>query len=164
MDELLQVSQESAKDDVPVERARGANDTPGAAEGEQVVDECAEATAGLGQVGDVLAALVRQLGGIVFGEESAKCLEGPQRLLEVVRDDVGEFLQLLVGMAELDVGLLQFAGAADDGAGELISFSNVSGRTARADDGSVRILDGARADPDLPDLAVRGDPGGFDGA
>src|SRR5205807_240526 len=83
VDELLQVGEDRRQEDVPVQRPGRADDAPGPAEGQQVVDESAESAAGLGQVGDVLAALAGQLRAVVGGEEVAERLQCPQRLLEV---------------------------------------------------------------------------------
>ena len=81
------------------------DDAAGPAQRQQVVDQGAEAAAGLDQVVDVLAALVAQRRGVVLGQEVAERLQRAQRLLEVVRDDVGEVLQFLVDAAQLVVGL-----------------------------------------------------------
>src|SRR5207248_7452298 len=80
----------------------------GPAEDKEIIDQQAEAAASLNQVVDVLLSLRPQLVAVVLGEKIAERLERTQRFLEIVRDDVGEFLKFLIDAAQLRISLLQF--------------------------------------------------------
>src|SRR5262249_56779526 len=88
----------------------GVDDPPGPAERKQVVDERSQALTGQYQMVNVLLTLLAETVGVVQRQEIAERLEGAKRFLEVVRDDVGEVVQLAIDAAQLGVGSLQLLG------------------------------------------------------
>jgi hypothetical protein len=70
--------------------------------GQQVVDLPLQADGAVHRVADVLLGLVVELLSVTLGQELRVARDHPQRLLQVVRGDVGELLEFLVGAREVE--------------------------------------------------------------
>jgi len=123
-----------------------------AGEFEEIVDETAHATSGVGDDGEVAGGLFVEGSAGVFGEEGGEAVDVAERGAEVVGDGVGEGFELLVGDFEAgvlelevavelaDAGVRAFAlgDVADDGEhfGTLVGFE----RTEHDIDGEFGVV------------------------
>ena len=103
-DQLGEVGPDHLDDLVQRDHGELAGHLAGAGEREQVLDQGPEPPRRLDQVADVLLAGVVEPVALVAHQEVGEGDQGPERLLEVVGDDVGELVQLLVLARELGVG------------------------------------------------------------
>ena len=141
-----------------MEHPRRGGDPAGARQGEQVVDQFRQPPARGQHVIDVLEAVGPQLRRVFLGQQVAVRLQGPQRLLEVVRDHGGEFVQLLVDGAQLGDRMLQLVAAAAQLVAHAVALGHVLGGAAGADETAVLVDERDRADPDVDHGAVALDP------
>ena len=114
----------------------------------------AEPAAGPDQMIDVLEPVRAELGAVVLGEEVAEGLQGAQRFLKVVRDDVGEVLQLAVDRRSRSIGPLQLVAAGAEFVGEAVLLGQIEGGAARANEAALLVVHGHRAQPDIDERAV----------
>ena len=116
----------------------------------------------LDEMADEFLALGAQLRSVILGQEIAECLERAQRLLEVVRDDIGKIVQFVVDAPQLLVGMAQFLGLPAQGVGQPVALGDILGGAARTKEMALGVLDGHRANPDVDGGAVLLDPLGLD--
>ena len=123
LDEVRKVKPRGFEGRDHVECLRTVNDPSGPAQAEQVVDQGAQATAGLDQVTDIFMPVRSELVAIVLGEEGAESLQGTQWFFQVVRDDIAEIVEFAIDAPQLRVGLLQFLRLVVQGAGQPAEFA-----------------------------------------
>ena len=87
---------------------------PHAREREQVVDQVLHPPRAVDGEADVLVGALVELAAVALLEQLAEARDLAQRLLQVVRGDVGELLELGVGALEVFLGGLQRLQLGDD--------------------------------------------------
>ncbi len=107
LDAGLQVAQGLVEHGVQVGGDEGPAARADAREGEQIGDEPLHAGGAVEGAGNVAPGLGIQLVREAVLEELDVTADGPQRLLEVVRGDIGELLEVAVGAFEVLGGLLE---------------------------------------------------------
>ncbi len=102
--ELTQVGLDDGHQLLQIDHRKLTDHLAGAGELEQALDHGAHPAGGLDEIPQILLPVVFDPVSIVFHQEIRKGDQGAQGLLQIVRDDVDELVELAVLLRKLDVG------------------------------------------------------------
>ena len=118
VDRVLEVGERGVERGVERHPGEGAPLRPHAREREEVLDQPLHPAGAVGGEGDELLRVLVEAVAVAPLEELDVAGDRPERLLEVVRRHIGKALQLLVGTAQVELGLLAVADVDDGGEDE----------------------------------------------